>query len=317
MANRAFRRYSAVGDHGENQSIPQIPVEMSTRARYRSAVIVGAVMIASLLCVDSPATAQDATGREKATPLYESKISEVYWGVLGSEYNVPKDQRDMVRRQISELNSKGQQVISCTYGPNDPKKGTGFAVYRFWYKAPPSNIRELLASAPSHPARVLGAKAVDACPASSVLASQVGTRLDILAEGEALRDQRMMSVSILIGGSSNTPESAYRADLETRLRNIGITVLVEGEYPSLQLSVNTLQTYLGSVDVTAYSISLDFVQLLPTKAAPLAKFVQGKTWSTGRFGVLGWSAALGSPRSIANDLASEFIAAYSKVNPKR
>ena len=122
----------------------------------------------------SPTAAAD--GRSPTTtggvPLYEAKVSDLWWGALLTIFDVPSAQRDAVNRQVEEVRESGQQVIICTYGPSDPVKKVGYRIYEFWYEGVPDGIVEMLGSTPSgtHPMRRLGLNSITECPESPELA---------------------------------------------------------------------------------------------------------------------------------------------------
>ena len=100
-------------------------------------------------------------------------------GVIGTVEGMPNSQRPMVIQQIEDLKKRGQQVITCEYGPSNLQTNRGFAVFNFWYQSAPPDILKLLTSAFSHPFMELGRVAVTACPATRALASQVkGSRFN-------------------------------------------------------------------------------------------------------------------------------------------
>ncbi len=100
-------------------------------------------------------------------------VTPVSRGVIDSVEGVPNSQRPMVIQQVEDLNKRGQKVITCEYGPANPRTGLGFAVYHFWYQSAPPDILKLLISAFPHPFMDLGRPAVTACPATKALADVV------------------------------------------------------------------------------------------------------------------------------------------------
>jgi hypothetical protein len=100
-------------------------------------------------------------------------VTPVFRGVIDSVEAVPNSQRPMVLQQIEDLNKRGQKVITCEYGPANPRTGLGFAVYHFWYQAAPPDVLKLLISAFPHPFMEQGRVAVTTCPASKALADVV------------------------------------------------------------------------------------------------------------------------------------------------
>ena len=117
----------------------------------------------------------------QVTVKSEVWFSSNYRG-MGPLENVPQGQRDIVARQLAGIWAAKQQMISCTYGPQNPD-GTGFSTIEFWYKQPPSNIRDLLSVARgTHPLRTLGAEAIDACPATRQLAMTLKRRSIVAAD---------------------------------------------------------------------------------------------------------------------------------------
>ncbi len=93
--------------------------------------------------------------------------------VTDSVESVPYAQTDMVLKQITDLQQRGQKVMTCTYGPINTQARTGYVTFNFWYQSAPADILKLLTSAFPHPFMNLGRVAVSACPATKALANVI------------------------------------------------------------------------------------------------------------------------------------------------
>jgi hypothetical protein len=127
-----------------------------------------------------------ASSSEPGPPLHRSQtcstkdgkkdggcVDVVGLAFVGNIYDVSEIQRAMVQKELKDLQTTGQLLITCEYGPTHPETGLGFFVYRFWYKSAPVNILQLLTSAYSHPLLDLGRVFVEACPATKAVADDV------------------------------------------------------------------------------------------------------------------------------------------------
>jgi hypothetical protein len=86
---------------------------------------------------------------------------------------VPNGHKAMVFKQLEDLQQRGQQVITCVYGPINTQAKTGYVPFSFWYRSAPADILKLLTSAFPHPFMNLGRVAVSACPATKAAANIV------------------------------------------------------------------------------------------------------------------------------------------------
>jgi hypothetical protein len=100
-------------------------------------------------------------------------VNTIYQGVTDSFNAVPNAQEEMVRKQLADLQQRGQKVITCTYGPINTQAKTGYVTFDYWYQSTPTDILKMLTSAFPHPFMPLGRVAVNACPATKALASVV------------------------------------------------------------------------------------------------------------------------------------------------
>jgi len=100
-------------------------------------------------------------------------VNTIYQGVTDSFNAVPNAQEEMVRKQLADLQQRGQKVIACTYGPINTQAKTGYVTFNYWYQSAPSDILKILTSAMPHPFMPLGRVAVSACPATKALANVV------------------------------------------------------------------------------------------------------------------------------------------------
>jgi len=93
--------------------------------------------------------------------------------VTDSFNGVPNAHEEMVRKQLADLQQRGQKVITCVYGPSDTQAKTGYVTFHYWYQSAPPDILKMLISAFPHPFMNLGRVAVTACPATKALASVI------------------------------------------------------------------------------------------------------------------------------------------------
>ncbi|HEY7190294.1 MAG TPA: hypothetical protein VH436_27265 [Vicinamibacterales bacterium] len=100
-------------------------------------------------------------------------VNTVSQGVTDSFNAVPNALEDMVRKQLTDLQQRGQKVITCTYGPINTQAKTGYVTFDYWYQSAPSDILQMLTSAFPHPFMPLGRVAVNACPATKALANVI------------------------------------------------------------------------------------------------------------------------------------------------
>jgi hypothetical protein len=104
---------------------------------------------------------------------------------LNSLYRVHSSQRDMVQKQLSDLEDAGQQFLQCQYGPpfaqNSAKAYTqgGYTDYNFWYPPIPPDILKYILSTYGHPFMRLGLISLAKCPSTAAAAEQLfSLRLD-------------------------------------------------------------------------------------------------------------------------------------------
>jgi hypothetical protein len=100
-------------------------------------------------------------------------VNTISQGVTDSFNGVPNALEDMVRKQLTDLQQRGQKVITCTYGPINTQAKTGYVTFNYWYQSAPPDILKMLTSAFPHPFMPLGRVAVSACPATKALANVV------------------------------------------------------------------------------------------------------------------------------------------------
>jgi hypothetical protein len=100
-------------------------------------------------------------------------VNTIGQGVTDSFNAVPNALEGMVRKQLADLQQRGQKVITCTYGPINTQARTGYVTFNYWYQSAPADILKLLTSAFPHPFMPLGRVAVSACPATKALASVI------------------------------------------------------------------------------------------------------------------------------------------------
>jgi hypothetical protein len=93
--------------------------------------------------------------------------------VTDSFNGVPNAHEEMVRKQLADLQQRGQKVITCVYGPSNTEAKTGYVTFHYWYQSAPPDILKMLISAFPHPFMNLGRVAITACPATKALASVI------------------------------------------------------------------------------------------------------------------------------------------------
>jgi hypothetical protein len=125
----------------------------------------------------SPASAEGGQSLY-ADPSCQTKagggcVNTIYQGVTDSFNAVPNALEEMVRKQLSDLQQRGQKVITCTYGPINAQAQTGYVTFSYWYQSAPPDILKMLTSAFPHPFMPLGRAAVSACPVTKALANVV------------------------------------------------------------------------------------------------------------------------------------------------
>jgi hypothetical protein len=100
-------------------------------------------------------------------------VSTIGPSVTDSLNGVPNAHEEMVRKQLADLQQRGQKVITCVYGPSNTQAKTGYVTFHYWYQSAPPDILKMLISAFPHPFMNLGRVAVTACPATKALASVI------------------------------------------------------------------------------------------------------------------------------------------------
>lgn len=139
---------------------------------------------------------------------------------------------------------------------------------------------------------------------------------------EVLRGQTEMMVRVDIEGIRDIPESIFRSDIETALRQNGIRVLPLSSSPSkspvLQLNVDAILSNDGVGYSTIYALNLRYWQRCPMQAPKqrASKLVRAISWNRATFGIIPAIQAL-SFRNFAHELTSEFIAAHQRANASR
>jgi hypothetical protein len=136
-------------------------------------------------------------------------------------------------------------------------------------------------------------------------------------ERDSLRDLDGVKV-VVEDVSHGLSRDQIQKDIESQLRRAGIKVLNSGEFPVgdpyLRVRVATTPERAGLV---AYSVALEFAQVVFLRRDPTVTFNRAPTWKApDRIGLVP-PAKLAE--SIQHDLAEQvdqFIAAYYFVNPK-
>ncbi len=118
---------------------------------------------------------------QKEIGLLHETIFALNRGAVDSLYDVHSSQRDMVEKQLSDLEDAGQQVLNCQYGPPFPQNSAaaythppgGYTEYNFWYPSAPPDILKYLLSAYGHPFMRLGLISLTKCPSTAAGAEQL------------------------------------------------------------------------------------------------------------------------------------------------
>ena len=100
-------------------------------------------------------------------------MNTISQGVTDSFNGVPNAHEEMVRKQLADLQQRGQKVITCTYGPINTQAKTGYVTFNYWYQSAPPDILKMLTSVFPHPFMPLGRVAVSACPSTKALANVI------------------------------------------------------------------------------------------------------------------------------------------------
>jgi hypothetical protein len=130
-----------------------------------------------------------------------------------------------------------------------------------------------------------------------------------------------MSVVVVVEGIRDIPESAYRSDIESKLKAAGITVLPPTvdphTYPFLGLVVTASfirsqnNNLLGSLVVC----QLQFDQLIPATVGSQPKYVRAITWESDSNYAFGPSIGIVSQlRELYRGMIDEFVRQYKTAN---
>jgi hypothetical protein len=108
----------------------------------------------------------------KSTLITPSAIRVVHNRAgFGSFLDGNPEHEQLAVRQLEMLIDSKQQIIQCDYKTSEGRVGWGF-----WYKTPPANIAEILATWPgsgSHPFAAYGVNAIESCPPAPELALKI------------------------------------------------------------------------------------------------------------------------------------------------
>lgn len=107
-------------------------------------------------------------------PLDRFEVYDLFWGAMWTTNTLPADKQQAVEEQVQDTMKAGYRVISCTYGPSNRAKNTGFVGYTFWYEKAPDNIIDMLSTVPigSHPMSIIGPNPITECPMNLQLAGK-------------------------------------------------------------------------------------------------------------------------------------------------
>jgi len=139
---------------------------------------------------------------------------------------------------------------------------------------------------------------------------------------ESLRDLDGVRVSMedltptaKAGGLSAT---RLRQSVEAKLRHAGIKVLTTGDFPVgdpfLRVRVNTTAESHGTI---AYTVDVDFVQMVFMRRNPAVTFNRAQTWKARTELGLVDPPQLGAKVTLAlSEQIDQFVRDYQLVNPK-
>lgn len=140
---------------------------------------------------------------------------------------------------------------------------------------------------------------------------------------DTLKGITAMSVMVEVEGITDIPESTYIADIESRLKAVGITILPPTSsprtYPCLVLFVQgffATTTGGGSVG-SIVNHQLEFFQLIPQRTGSQTVYIRGITYAI-KASVRGSSMSIGSIlRESYVEQVDDFVRDYKKVNQPR
>jgi hypothetical protein len=124
---------------------------------------------------------QPPQSNQQEIGLLHQAIYALNQAAVDSLYNVHSSQRDMVERQLANVEAAGQQVLECQYGRPFPQNSAeaythppgGYTSYSFWYPSAPPDILKYILSAYGHPFMRLGLISLTKCPSTAAAAERL------------------------------------------------------------------------------------------------------------------------------------------------
>jgi hypothetical protein len=147
-------------------------------------------------------------------------------------------------------------------------------------------------------------------------------------DSESLRDLPGVRVSVEdltpAAVASGLAPDRLRQVVEQKLRQAGIPVLTTGDFPVgdpfLRVRVNTASELRGAIEsrgLIAYTVDVDFVQMVFMRRNPAVTFNRAQTWQApGRLGLTGPGQLADSVMRALSAQVDQFIGEYSAVNPR-
>ena len=141
---------------------------------------------------------------------------------------------------------------------------------------------------------------------------------EVIAQDDVLKGRTAMSIAVSVEGMRDIPEEEFRSDIETRLRQSGITILPPASprtYPCLALDINVNgYSDIQGVYLIFGSIRLEYYQLFPAQLrGGKAGFIEARTWVDGTDFLMPGIRVL-TIRGIADKITSQFCDGYTRAN---
>jgi hypothetical protein len=163
-------------------------------------------------------------------------------------------------------------------------------------------------------------KTVDSQALEGVNSSMVVKGEEILHPDNSLVGLKSVSVVVTIEGNSQIAESVFEADITSRLKEAGITVVPVGKeprFPLLQLNVQMKMWSNPFNPSILYSLYMGYYRLYPSPVGGRSeKYVMGMTWTQDRSGTVP-ALQISRIRDDANSLTGSFLETFRRVNSKK
>jgi hypothetical protein len=145
-------------------------------------------------------------------------------------------------------------------------------------------------------------------------------------DSESLRDLLGVRVSVEdltpAAVASGLTADRLRRAVEEKLRQAAIPVLTTGDFPVgdpfLRVRVNTTSESRGTaIPRVAYTVDVDFVQMVFMRRNPAVTFNRAQTWrARGHLGIVESSKLADDVMRALSTQVDQFIREYSAVNPR-